>query len=71
MESKTSGFNSMEAKTNGIDSIEAIPKLTAIGTDFEPNDNWLRFDRTDSNLGGWEGKGSVLHSFDCNQFRIN
>ena len=57
MEAKTNGLDSIEAKTNRLDSIEAIPKLTTIGTDFEPNDNWLRFDSTDSNLGGWEGKG--------------
>ena len=57
MEAKTNGFDSMEANTNGFDPMEAMPKLTTIGTDFEPNDDWLRFDRTDSNLGGWAGKG--------------
>ena len=71
MEAKTNGFDSMEANTNGFDPMEAMPKLTTIGTDFEPNDNWLRFDRTDANLGGWVGKGSVLHFSGCNHLTID
>ncbi len=73
MEAKTNGLDSMEANTNELDSIEAIPKLTAIGTDFEPNDNWLRFDSTASNL-GWAGGhrlGATIHFFDWNHFTIN
>ena len=39
MEAKTNGLDLMEANTNGFDPMEAMPKLTTIGTDLEPNDN--------------------------------
>ena len=41
MGAKTNGLDLMEANTNGFDPMEAMPKLITIGTDFEPNDNWL------------------------------